>query len=395
MKNAGPTDRRKPRIDLIWSLTLVCPWDCPMCSVDAVHVRRHRGHTEVRSRALTVVDRLSGERETDGIYVQAARWRQSRGLELNRADKMRVLDHLTGYDPKIDFSGGDPMVLPENVEVLAEASSRFGRHNITLTATGAGLINWQVSELAPLIGELNFTFDSDGPGDPRFRPTRYAGGNLRHAARFAEAGVKVRAECPLTIANCAPDALERMYLALADQGVGTLLLMRLFPVGRGATRDDMVPTRRQYLDAIDTLRRLEAAHGTPRVRLQCALRHLEGSRDGVNPCDLLRESFGLLADGTLLASPWALDSQGAPLHDSWVLGSLAREPLGEILSSERPTAYRGRLDENFGQCKVFAYLHSELEGPAERMFDRADPLYRENMPGGPHREGEGDGQPSL
>lgn len=395
MRDTETTDHRRPRIDLIWSLTLVCPWDCPMCSVDAIHVRLRRGHTEVRSRALTVTDRLSGGREADGIYVRAAQWRQSRGLELDRAGKMRVLDHLTDYDPKIDFSGGDPMVLPENVEVLAEASSRFGRHNITLTATGAGLTNWHVSELGPLIGELNFTFDSDGPGDPRFRPTRYAGGNLRHAARFVEAGVKVRAECPLTTANCAPASLERMYLALADQGVGTLLLMRLFPVGRGATRSDMAPSRRQYLDAIDSLRQLEAAHGTPRLRLQCALRHLEGSRDGVNPCDLVRESFGLLTDGTLLASPWALDSQGAPLHDSWVLGNLACKPLAEILSSERVATYRGRLDENFGQCKIFTYLNSEREDSVERMFDRADPLFQEDLPGGPHREGEGDGQPIL
>jgi MoaA/NifB/PqqE/SkfB family radical SAM enzyme len=371
-----------PRIDLIWSLTLVCPWDCPMCSVDAVHVRRHQGRTETRSDALTVTEQVPAGPPTSSIYVRAAELRQSRGHELDLPGKLRVLDHLSGFNPKIDFSGGDPMVLPENTLVMAEASSRFGRDNVTLTATGAGLLTWQVKQIGPLIGELNFTFDSPGPGDPRFRPRHYANRNLKHAAKFAEAGVKVRAECPLTSANCKPEKLEQLYLALCENGIGTLLIMRLFPVGRGTFRSDMTPTRQQYLEAIATLRELERTHGNPKIRLQCALRHLARTQDDINPCDLFRESFGLLTDGTLLASPWALNAHGKPLDDAWVLGNLSRDPLGDILQTQKSAAYRGRLDENFGQCKVFTYLHSEKKDPVERIFDTADPLYREESPDG-------------
>ncbi|MET7989165.1 hypothetical protein [Streptomyces sp. NPDC005281] len=77
-----------------------------------------------------------------------------------------------------------------------------------------------------------------------------------------------------------------------------------------------------------------------------------------------------------------------------MLGNLAREPLAQILSSERPVAYRGRLDENFGQCKIFTYLHSERKDPVERIFDRADPLYRQDVVGGPDRK-EKDDKPNL
>ncbi|WP_159050218.1 HAD family hydrolase [Streptomyces sp. MMG1533] len=318
----------------------------------------------------------------DSIYVQAARWRQGRDLELDLAGKMRILDHLSGYNPKIDFSGGDPMVLPENVQVMSEAGSRFGRDNVTLTATGAGLITWKPDQIAPLIGELNFTFDSPGYGNPEFRPRHYASRNLLHAARFARAGVKVRAECPLTTVNCSPERLEQIYRELFEHGIDTLLLMRLFPVGRGTFRRDMVPTRAQYLDAISTLQRLESTYGKPKIKLQCAMRHLAGTDDGVNPCDLMRESFGLLTDGTLLASPWALNIHGKPLDDAWILGDLGNHTLAEILASEKSMEYRGKLDQNFGQCKVFSFLHSSKEKATDRIFDRSDPLYPEDAPAG-------------
>jgi MoaA/NifB/PqqE/SkfB family radical SAM enzyme len=364
-----------PRIDLIWSLTLVCPWDCAMCSVDAVHVRRRQGNTELRSEALSQIDQLSDQSSDSSIYVQAANWRQARGLELDLAGKLRVLDHLEGFDPKIDISGGDPMVLPENVHVMETACSRFGRDNVTLTATGAGLINWEPSLIGPLIGELNFTYDSVGSGDPEFRPLHYAKGNLRRASEFARLGVKVRAECPLTSANCDPGELTRLYGDLHENGIGTLLLMRMFPVGRGSFRSAEVPSRAQYITAISTLRELETRYRQPKLRLQCALRHLSGSRGEINPCDLVRESFGLLTDGTLLASPWALDGHGKPLDEAWVLGSLATTPLREILASPKVQEYRHHLNDNFGHCKIFAYLNSDRNDATSRMFDESDPLY--------------------
>ncbi|MFF5897035.1 hypothetical protein ACFY8O_14015 [Streptomyces argenteolus] len=348
--------------------------------MDAVHVRRHGGNTETRSDALSLTETVPVQPGPAGIYVQAGRWRQSRGLELDLAGKMRVLDHLSGYDSKIDISGGDPMVLAENVEVMSEASARFGRDNVTLTATGAGLITWNPDSIGPLIGELNFTFDSAGPGDPQFRPRHYASRNLAHAARFARAGVKVRAECPLTTANCGPDKLELLYRQLSESGIDTLLLMRLFPVGRGTFRRETVPSRQQYLDAIQTLQRLEKEYGRPRIRLQCAMRHLTGSADGINPCDLVRESFGLLTDGTLLASPWALNTHGKPLDDAWVLGDLGSTSLTKILASEKARSYRERIDHNFGHCKVFSFLHSRKEKAADRIFDTSDPLYADDAP---------------
>ena len=377
-----PANPARPRIDLIWSLTLICPWDCGMCCVDAVHVTRSGDDVVIRSEGLTRTERIRADRHLDpNVFEAATRARQQRGLELTLLEKLDVIDNLAGYNARIDISGGDPMVQAENIEVIRAAAAAFGRENVTMTATGSGLSRWDIESLAPVIGELNFTFDSPAGGATGLRPPTYARTNLKRAREFGEAGVVVRAECPLTTENCDAASLEQMYRMLTEARIPQLLLMRLFPSGRGTRFADRTPSPSQYRAAIAHLREFERSiNDGPRVRLQCALRHFEpgqSSVDGpaVNPCDMLRESFGLLTDGTLLASPWATNQHGLPMADEWILGNLATTPMSEILKTPRAQAFGSRLDENFGHCKIFSFLNSTKESVEDRIFDLADPLY--------------------
>ena len=153
-----------------------------------------------------------------------------------------------------------------------------------------------------------------------------------------------------------------------------MLLMRTFPVGRAANLVRFhVPSRDDYRRAIDVVRELEARYGVPRVRLQCALKHVEPNNHGdENPCDLLHESFGVTNDGKLQLSAWAWDERGRPLPD-WIIGDLTKQTMHEILRSPRVEALRARLEENYGHCKIFAYLFGGRE--VDSLFRRTDPLY--------------------
>lgn len=362
-------------IDLIWNTTLICPYDCAICCVDAVHVQKTGQKAIVRSEGLQRIEELR-LRSGASIYDQVAESRQQAGLELTLEEKIGVLDNLEGFEPKIDFSGGDPLCISETIDVMREASRRFGRDRITLTATGAGLQRHSVEMVAPLISELNFTFDGQpDDGDPN-RPSEYAAGNLRRARVYAEAGVSTRAELPLTLQNCDEQQLRRIYRHLCEAGIDKLLAMRLFPVGRGANRSQQVPSPDQYGNALKVLRGLEREFQTPALRIQCALGGLGAAAGGPNPCDALTESFGLMSDGTLLGSPWAVGATGKPLDASWVLGNLANEPLEDLLSSARFKQLYARAGENAPHCKIFAWLHGDerIDG-AGRMFARADPIY--------------------
>jgi MoaA/NifB/PqqE/SkfB family radical SAM enzyme len=364
-----------PKVDIIWNMTLVCPWDCKECCVDAVHVMRKHGRILVKTAGLSNVEVMSDLQGTGTIFDQVLKARQQRGLELNLSDKRKVLEHLEGFKAKVDFSGGDVLVVAENYLVLQEAAERLGRDQITLTATGAGLARYNVSDIAPFIGELNFTYDNISPQGNETRPAGYAVGNLKKATLFAKAGVRTRAECPLSRQNIDEKILRQIYLDVHHAGVQKLLLMRLFPVGRGMLRASDIPTAREYKNTILILREMEAKYGFPVLKLQCALKFFDDQSTTANPCDLVSESFGLMADGTLLSSPWAVNSIGQPLDDAWILGNLAESSLRDILDSQKAKEYRHRLNENFGHCKIHAFINSKQIRPLDRIFDKTDPLY--------------------
>ncbi len=371
-------------VDIIWNVTRLCPWDCSICCVDAIHVRKDRSLNSIvlRTYGLSTRQDLSVAPDSDS-FSSASQYLQASGHELSLRDKLRVVDHLAGFDARLDISGGDPLILAENWELMEYASKKLGKSNVTVTATGLGVHARETDALARLIGEFNFTYDpifESQSAHAADRPAGYAESNLRLASRLTKKGVFTRAELPLTLHNCEPENLRRVYSRLEDAGIDRLLLMRLFPVGRGAVHTAAVPTRSDYLAAIQVLRELERSAGKPNVRLQCALRHLEhdGRVQAENPCDLLARSFGLMADGTLLLSPWAVGPHGHPLSEEWILGNLARTPLSDILTENRVHVLRRQLDANFGHCKVFAYLHSTEVDPESRMLDRVDPLFAQH-----------------
>jgi MoaA/NifB/PqqE/SkfB family radical SAM enzyme len=367
----------RPLLDIIWNHTALCGWNCTDCCVAAVHVRRRGEMVEISTPELDRYDRLPRDRGQGSIFDQALRHRQVEGEELRLEQKLIVLDHLSGHRVKVDISGGDALSPSEGYRLLKAAAARLGQDHVTLTATGAGLASYDVSSIKDLIGELNFTYDGAPDPEHGLRPAAYASGNLRGARRFAEVGVPVRAECPLSVQNADPATLTTIYTDLHHAGVDKLLVMRLFPSGRGALRPEDIPSVTQYRQAIHVLRDLEARYGTPVVKLQCALRHIEGATAG-NPCDAVTESFGLLWDGTLLGSPWAIDKSGRPVDDAWVLGNLVDSTLTEVLATEKVQRMRARAHENTGHCKFFAWVGGSSASSEDRIFEQADPLYIRN-----------------
>lgn len=367
--------RPGPPVDIIWNVTRICPWNCEICCVDATHVTKRAGIITIASESLATIEKIPFENGKGSHYEQALAHVQGQGLELSLGQKLAVIDNLAGIDAKLDFSGGDVLAVGENLDVLRAASRRLGKNRVTLTATGAGLKDIDPREVGANISELNFTYDSPTITGNECRPAGYASGNIKKAAEFAKLGVATRAECPLNRDNIGDQTLRDIYRNLHEIGTNQLLVMRLFPVGRGAFRSSDVPTPNEYRRAIRVLRAEEARLGNPKIKLQCALKFFDRQDLSENPCDMVRESFGLMADGTLLASPWAVNAKGGVLHQDWVLGNLASTPLREILSSAKVQQFAGRLDENFGHCKIFSFLYSSRPDPLERMLDTSDPLY--------------------
>jgi len=294
----------KPKVDIIWNITRLCMWNCSMCCVDAVHVQKQKAKIVFRSHSLKRETSIDFSFDGSPMFDQASQHQVRSKAELSYEDKLRVLRNLESFDPTIDFSGGDPFISRDTGKIIRIASEKFGRERVTLTATGAGLKREHPTDIAPFIGELNFTYDSTQTNKNVHRPHGYVFGNLRMAAKYVKMGVKTRAETPLSSKNISDKILQEIYRDLHEHGIQTHLIMRLFPVGRGTFFNSDIPSYDEYRRSIDVLRGLEAKLGTPKVKLQCALKYLDPDFESKeNPCDAVSGSFGLMWDGTLLGSP--------------------------------------------------------------------------------------------
>lgn len=129
-----------------------------------------------------------------------------------------------------------------------------------------------------------------------------------------------------------------------------------------------------YKKAIETLYELENKYQYPKIKLQCALKYLDPKRNSFskNPCDMVTESFGLMHNGILLASPWAIGHNGKPINEEFVLGNLLTTRMEAILQSNKVKNFILRSDENFGHCKMQSYFSQSNN--AEKAFSKDDPL---------------------
>lgn len=362
----------KRKLDIIWNISLICPWDCDICCVDAVHVTQKQNKVILKSNRFGTTYEKNKDQT---IFTQAARIRQKQGLELIHEKKLNVIDNLSGHDVKINFSGGDPLVVFENIEILRKASQQFGKENIQISTTGAGLSMNNPSNIIPFIDKIRFTYDTkEGVYNPN-RPNGYNNFNLQKASEYRNMGIFTIAEIPLTIHNSEISNITLLYEDLHKAGIDQILLMRLFPVGRGSNIVLEMPSKKQYLRSIETFRKLESKYRKPRVKIQCALKYLYKTNSNINPCDSFRESFAITSNGLLITSAWAFKFDGQPLDDAFILGDIAKNHIDILLNSPRAKYYKNNMDDNFGHCKVFAYLNSDRDENLQKLFDKTDPLY--------------------
>lgn len=370
-------------LDVIWNVSLVCPWNCEFCCTDAAYVHKDGASIIVSDNGLRRFSNVSIDLGSafsskypcvkPSVYDLALLERQAQGRELTLDQKLIVLDGLRGFDVRLDFAGGDPLACYENFIVIKRASEIFGRDSISVTSTGHSLGRYRLHELAEITGTFEFTYDEVHTENPSARPRGYNSSNLKAAERFANQGVRTKAQLPLHPGNISNEQIENIYRVLSSSGIDELLIMRTFPVGRGGSYLDKVHIKKEdIVAAIGHYRSLQAENG-PVIRLQCALKHLFPMENSANPCDLMHESFGINYQGLLLLSAWANDASGKPLDESFVLGDLTKQTFSEISKTERFQTYQTRLDENYGHCKIFSFVHSSDKSAG--IFQASDPLY--------------------
>lgn len=355
--------------DVIWTLDRVCGYGCDFCCVDAFSVRKNGNSVGIKSNSLD----LTIPSSTSGTpYMQAESALIERGLALSVEEKLKVLDNLRGVNLQLGFSGGDLLLVRDNLEVVKKASELFGRENIGLTATGMGMRIGKIQDYFDYIAQVEFTYDGIEDSEVNHNQLGYNNSNLRAFMELCRGKVTTQALIPISRSNASPAVISNLYTTLRDAGVDKVYLMRTFPVGRGAaTAEDL--GAETYRATIEEYRRLQQELSGPEVNIMCALKNLfPGSTE--NPCTFFKSTVDITSTGNAIVDAFAYNQFGEALDPDLILGDLKTDRLVDILSQDRVQSLAARVDENFGHCKIFAYLSDTSKG-LDGFFQKTDPLY--------------------
>lgn len=278
--------------NVIWNITKVCPWKCDFCCIGAKYISPNSSNLSKRINLL-----------------------KNNQVELGLEHKLAIIDNLDSKMLKFDFSGGDPLFIPENTDVLENLSKKFGAENISLTSTSVGLRTLKTEKAKEFIGRIEFTYDYHND-NYSLRPKGYNEENLTEARRFAKNGMNTLAQIPLTKFNISGESIEKIYQRLSEAKIGKILLLKFSDSGRGRFYKDCEITPKEFKKATKRYKEFCKQEKGPKITTQ-----IFG--------DKIIRSLNITNKGLLLSNPWAYNPDGNPKEYA-IMGDLKKQRLSEI-----------------------------------------------------------------
>ncbi|MBD7912400.1 MULTISPECIES: radical SAM protein [Clostridium] len=317
----------KNKKSIIWNLTRACAWNCKFCCVSAKYVKDFEKINLGRDENY----RFQGE------------------LDFN--SKVRIIDQLKEGDFRIDFSGGDLLIDPLNLDLIIYASEKLGKENVGISISGAFVTEEIVERLRGKINDVEITLDYLPYYHYKMRPAGYHEYAAKAMKLFESAGFVVGAQTVITKDNISKEKLMNLYSWLEENKIDEWSILRFFSSGRGKYFSELKPTHEEYCQMVDYIKEI-TAKGNIKVDFQYLLpNHEKYTLD----CRAVKRSIGILTDGTVVGCFWALDENMKPVDDRYILGKLPDMNIYDILENKKSKYWL----ENENSCGFFTY--EELE----------------------------------
>ena len=291
------------KLSIIWDMTSVCPFNCPICCMGAKSTRSN---------------------STDELDY---------GLKYAIAGQLHQL--AAERDIRIDLSGGEIMTDLRNLNVAAEISEIIGKENVGISTSGYGIDDNIAIQLASIIGEIELTMDTP-PGVPyRLRPLKYAQSAAHAVPILKKHGIYTGIQTVLARSNCNKENLSALYHWLCQNHVDEWSLLRFYPSGRGADFPEECLGEEELLHIVCFIQALDAqnlAQTKPRLHFHYTIK---GHTGYTTECRCVKKSIGIFPNGDVTACFWASDRESHISKEFFRLGNVRTETLAEILENSR------------------------------------------------------------
>ena len=170
--------------------------------------------------------------------------------ELSHDEARTVIDDVAGFKvPALLFSGGEPLIRPDLLELIAYATGKGLR--ITLSTNGT-LIDETIAARLKALGltYVGISLDGIGPTNDHFRGVEGAFDRAVRGFRNCQAvGQKVGLRLTLTRRNC--QDINQIFDFIEAEGIQRACFYHLVYSGRGSAADELQPAEiRRALDTI-------------------------------------------------------------------------------------------------------------------------------------------------
>lgn len=316
---------------VIWNLTKLCSWNCVICCVSAVHV--------CNDNKEEIFERLV-----------------NKGKELKLLDKMKIVDQL--YDnnvESIDFSGGDLLIRDDDIKLIEYAASKFNKSQLSISIPGNRLTVEKINKLKKYVSKIEFTLDSITYDIDSSRPSGYVETAINAIKLCNNEGIDTCVSTVLKKHNCNKKTINELYNFLISNNVKEWEILRYYQVGRATDLYAYKPDEEKVLKIVDYIKTL-----MDNKEINISFQHtLENQINGFVKCNALKNSIGILPDGTVTACAWGLDRNGMPIDESFIVGKLPKEKLSDILSNNKALKWKDKIKNNgCDKCMVDEFLNN-------------------------------------
>ena len=288
--------------------------------------------------------------------------------ELTTEEARRMIDDIAGFGcPALLFSGGEPCLRPDLVELVALARERGIR--VTLSTNGTLITPALARELASVgISYVGVSFDGDEATHDAFRGVPGAYRRSLEGLRVAkEAGIKVGLR--LTIGRGNWREIPSMFSLMKREGIDRACFYHLAYAGRGAAMrgEDLAPAdcRAAVRTIMDETKAWFAAGGRPEILtvdnhadgpFVCLELRREDPERAAKALELLSFNGGNASGSGIGCVSWDGEVYADQFSRSRSYGNVRKTPFSEIWTGDALAPMREKKRHVKGRCAKCRWL---------------------------------------
>lgn len=301
------------KIRIVWNLTNNCPFNCPMC-------------------------------------VTSANLREEKNI--NKELLLKSILSIPKELLNIDFSGGDPLWLDENYDIVKKASNILGRDNISISSTGLSLAKLSDQELISLSQNYDMTYDfSIKYNEYDIRDKRYNLINYQQSMRLLNLGLNVDIMFP--VRNIPFNYYDELAKDLCKLNPNSIKLLKCMPLNEKFDTNNIDSVK--YTNYL--MFALRKYGYDKKISVSCAMKE---DYDYPNCCNMLSDrKIGLDQFGNLFTCIWASDLLVDREINPFYLGNLFDNTLLDILNSKNIKDMKNDYQDDRDKCHVLSYYYQK------------------------------------